>query len=90
MPEPPWDCWIATVLPVLAFHCATKAAFSLGLADATKSARRARAWAAGVNWYLNRNVKLVMNYENTTFIGGAVGGDRSAEHALLSRFQIAF
>jgi phosphate-selective porin OprO/OprP len=66
------------------------AAYALGLADPAKSARRARAWAGGVNWYLNRNVRLVLNYENTRFTGGAAGGDRSPEHAVLSRFQIAF
>lgn len=66
------------------------AVYTLGLADPARSARRARAWAGGVNWYLNRNVKLVLNYEDTSFSGGASGGDRSREHAVLSRFQIAF
>ena len=65
-------------------------AFSRGLADPTKSAREARAWAIGLNWYLSRNFKYVVNYEHTTFTGGAVGGDRRPENAILVRSQVAF
>ena len=46
-----------------------------GFADITKSARRASAWAVGLTWYLNRNVKYVLNYEQTSFRGGAALGD---------------
>jgi phosphate-selective porin OprO/OprP len=67
-----------------------RAIFSMGLADPTKSARQARAWAAGLNWYWNKNVKLVFNYEDTVFEGGAASGNRKGEHAVLSRFQVAF
>lgn len=66
-------------------------AFSLGLADATKSARKAFAWGVGLNWYLNRNVKQVVSFERTTFTGGAAGGaDRLAENALFIRSQVSF
>jgi phosphate-selective porin OprO/OprP len=65
-------------------------AFALGLADPSKSARRAHAWAVGVNWYLNRNVKIGLNYERTSFTGGTAGGDRDSEGTVLSRFQLAF
>jgi phosphate-selective porin OprO/OprP len=61
-------------------------AFTLGLADPATSARRARAWSAGVNWYLNRNVRLMLDYERTSF----TGGDRVSEGAILSRFQLLF
>jgi phosphate-selective porin len=54
------------------------------------SARKAEAWAVGLNWYFNRNVKLVLNYEQTNFDGGSPTGDRKTEKALLNRFQIAF
>ncbi len=57
------------------------------------SARQATAWAAGLNWYLNSNVKLNLNYEQTTFDGGsAAAGSATAkpEHAILSRFQLLF
>ena len=59
-------------------------------ADPTKSAREAKAWAGGINWYLNRSVKFMFDHEQTAFRGGAVRGDREREKALLGRSQIAF
>lgn len=60
-------------------------------ADAAKSAEKATAWGVGLNWYLNNNLKLVLNYEDTDFDGGAAnGGDRPNEKLILSRFQVAF
>jgi len=60
-------------------------------ADATKSAEKATAWGVGLNWYLNSNVKAVINYEETDFDGGAASnGDRPNEKLILSRFQVAF
>lgn len=66
------------------------AAVSEGLIDPTRSVRKAFAWAVGLNWYLNRNVKEVFDYERTTFTGGAAGGDRPAENALFFRTQLSF
>ncbi len=66
-------------------------AFRDGLVDPAKSVRTARAWALGVNWYLSRNVKQVVDLERTTFGGGAAGGsDRPAENALFIRTQLSF
>ncbi len=63
-------------------------------ADPSRSASRAKAWAAGANWYLNRNVKVAANYEQTRFKGGAGSAsaikDRETEKAVLSRFEVAF
>jgi len=60
-------------------------------ADPVKAAEEASAWAAGINWYLNKNVKVVADYDQTGFKGGAAnGGDRKDEKAVLSRFQISF
>lgn len=59
-------------------------------ADSTTSARSARAWAVGFNWYVNPNVKLTADYEQTLFRGGARSGDRAPERALLSRIQFSF
>jgi phosphate-selective porin OprO/OprP len=65
--------------------------FAKGYADPSKSARRATAWALGLNWYLNRNVKQALSFERTTFRGGAAGGtDRAAENALVVRAQVSF
>ena len=59
-------------------------------ADPAAAARRARAAAIGLNWYLNANVKISADYERTAFDGGARDGDRAIEHDLFTRFQIAF
>ncbi len=59
-------------------------------ASITASARRARGFTAGLNWYLNENVKLVGNYEQTAFQGGAATGNRPNEKVIQSRLQVAF
>ncbi len=57
----------------------------------TPSASKASGWTLGVNWYLNQNVKVVLNYEQTSFDGGAAGGtDRVDEKAFLTRMQLGF
>ena len=59
-------------------------------ANLASSAESAEAWALGLNWYFNRNLRLVLDYERTQFEGGAATGDREDENILFSRFQIAF
>ncbi|MCE9612647.1 MAG: OprO/OprP family phosphate-selective porin [Lentisphaerae bacterium] len=60
------------------------------LADISKSARAVQAWGVGLNWYLNRNLKAVVDYDVSTFDGGAPTGDRPDEQALFTRLQVAF
>jgi phosphate-selective porin OprO and OprP len=62
--------------------------FANNLADPKTSARRAKEWVAGVNWYLNKNIKLVLDYANTDFRGGAATGDRPTEKAIVGRVQL--
>jgi phosphate-selective porin OprO/OprP len=60
-------------------------------ADPAVSARGAREGAVGVNWYLNRHAKLMVDASVTRFDGGgASGGDREDERVLLTRVQLAF
>lgn len=59
-------------------------------ADSTASVDEAKAFAVGLNWHLDRNVKIGLNYEQTSFSGGAATGDRPDEKLLAARFQTAF
>jgi phosphate-selective porin OprO/OprP len=69
-------------------------AFSGGadsFADPNASPHKASAWGVGLNWYLNENLKWVLDYEQTSFDGGAAGGaDRDDEKAILSRVAVGF
>lgn len=60
-------------------------------ADPAVAARSAQSWTVGVNWYLNSNLKLVANYLQTSFDGGAAAGaDRETEKAVFTRLQVSF
>lgn len=43
-----------------------------------------------LNWYMTANARISLDYEDTTFDGGAATGDRADETALLTRVQLAF
>ena len=78
-----------------AFRGVTATGAGTAFADPQQSAQRATAWALGVNWYLNRNFKVNVDYENTWFNGGGGGSarvplDRETERVLFTRFQIAY
>jgi phosphate-selective porin OprO/OprP len=60
-------------------------------ADPAVSASQADSYGIGLNWYLNENVKWLLDVEHTTFEGGAAGGaDRKDEDAYQLRLAIAF
>jgi phosphate-selective porin OprO/OprP len=68
-----------------------RASFVEGVVDPAKSARKVLAWAVGLNWSLTRNVKQVVDFERTTFTGGAAdGGDRAPENIIFIRTQVSF
>jgi phosphate-selective porin OprO/OprP len=66
------------------------ATFALKLADATRSATKAKEWGVGLNWHLARNFKWMVDYEHTDFDGGAKGADRPSEIVVLTRLQAAY
>jgi phosphate-selective porin OprO/OprP len=60
-------------------------------ADPSQSAEAAQNVGLALNGYLNDNVKVSLDYEHTTFDGGAAGGgDRETEQVLLSRVGFVF
>lgn len=60
-------------------------------ADPSVAAGKATSWTLGLNWYLNSNLKLVLNYLQTSLDGGAIAGaDREDEKAVFTRLQVAF
>jgi phosphate-selective porin OprO/OprP len=60
-------------------------------ADPTRAARVARDRGVGFNWYLNRNFRVMLDYIETRFLGGAAANaDRPDERVILNRFQVAW
>lgn len=69
-------------------------AFEQGFANRLTSVRQVTEYVAGLNWYLNKNIKLVLNYAQSEFVGGAgtaaAPKNRRAEQAIVTRVQLAF
>jgi phosphate-selective porin OprO/OprP len=70
-------------------------AFQDGFAKSTTSADTATAWAVGLNWYLNKNIRANLSFSHTEF-GGFTGKaapgtvPAQSENILFSRVQLAF
>jgi phosphate-selective porin OprO/OprP len=61
------------------------------------SARSAASWSVGLNWWLNRNVRIMTSFSRTDFKGGGGAGasapaavTRKDENVLFTRMQLAF
>ena len=65
--------------------------FTFGLADVGSNAQRAKSTTFGLNWYLNRYIRLVGNFVHTDF-SGATASYRAATHedGLMFRAQLVF
>lgn len=72
-------------------------------ANAATSARRATGWAAGLNWWLSPNVRVLTSFSRTTFDGGGAFDARDnstrvppatvthqAEDVFFTRLQLSF
>ncbi len=62
-------------------------------ASATSSAQSAEAWAVGLNWYLNKNIRANASYSRTTFSGytGAKPAvPAQPENTIFTRIQLVF
>jgi len=71
------------------------------LSNIATSAKTAKAWGVGVNWYLNNYTRFSLDYENTSFDGGAAGSaangttitklvDKNDERTMIGRLQVSF
>jgi phosphate-selective porin OprO/OprP len=77
-----------------------KAAFPF-FANPAASASSAKAWSAGLNWYLNRNIRVDASYSHTGFSGGGTATGNAAaappgsvtghsEDVFFTRVQLSF
>lgn len=70
---------------------AEKGIYNYGLVSDAVSPRHLHEYVGGVNWYLNRLVRITGDCGNTSFGGGAAnGGNRPVEKVFTLRFQINF
>jgi len=79
-----WGAW--EVAARVGDFSAERGLYNYGFADPTKSPRRAREWVGGVNWYLNRLLRISADYGNTNFASVS----RASERVVLARLQINF
>lgn len=65
-------------------------AFKLKFASPNNSVSQATGFGGGLNWYWNRNVKLMLDYYHTEFEKGQKGGtgNRPAEDVVIGRIQL--
>ncbi len=66
-------------------------------ANPATSASAAHAWSLGLNWYLNRNVRVNTSFSQTLFTGGGGAGatapatvSRQPENVFFTRVQLSF
>ena len=60
-------------------------------ADPNTQAEQSTTFGTGLNWILNDNMKLTLQYDYTSFIGGAANdGNRPDANAITTQFQAYF
>ena len=64
--------------------------FANGYANPATQAESATLWSVGLNWYLNRNVKLMFDYDLTSFRNFDGNANRPDEGVFLTEFQLSY
>ena len=66
--------------------------FDLGFSNRLTSAESAKAFGFGLNWYMNRWVKIMLDYDRTQFEGGGglAKADRDTESVVFLRWQLSY
>ncbi len=64
--------------------------FNSGFASLATKVSGADAWGLGINWYLSKNYRVSLGFEQTQFDRGASVGDRRTEDVVLTRFQVSY
>jgi phosphate-selective porin OprO/OprP len=59
-------------------------------ADPAELPTRVANWGVGLNWFLNRNIRVAFNYNHYDFKGGQSGIADLGEHLFSTRVQLAF
>lgn len=66
-------------------------------ADPTVSANEAQEWSVGLNWYLNRNIRVNASFSHVNFLGAGSSGSsppasvtQDDEKVFFTRVQLAF
>ncbi len=59
-------------------------------ASSTSSATSVEERVLGLNWHLNQNIKIALDFAQNSFEGGATTGDRPDEKVVLTRVQFKF
>lgn len=60
-------------------------------ADPNTQAEQSTTFGTGLNWILNDNTKLTLQYDYTSFVGGAANGaNRPDANAITTQFQVYF
>jgi len=64
--------------------------FSSGFANPATQAESATLWSVCLNWYLNRNMKLMFDYDLTSFRNFDGNANRPDESVFLTEFQLSY
>jgi len=92
--DPAHNGWGAVELAVRTGQfSAEQGIYNYGFVSPTTTPRTMHEWVGGVNWYLNRLLRLSGDYGHTAFGGGATvaqGINRPTEKVIIFRIQLNF